>query len=87
MSFDRARDLRIANEHADDYMPCRRCGVSTLRETLSTYGTRCEACYHRVCADANPAWMPDRRLTTDEVGAVIRRLRRAVEALRAEPSD
>lgn len=86
-AFDERRDQEVAADYLANHAPCRWCGNQAPREELSRYGARCEPCYRDWCAQANPSWWPNRPLQPHERDAVIRRAKKAVARLRANPQD
>jgi hypothetical protein len=84
-AFDDRRDQAVADDYLGSHLPCRVCDHSTSRDELSQLGGRCTACHADWCAQANPAWWPNRPLRPHERAAVIRRARTAAAAFRTAP--
>ena len=79
--FNSKRDLAVADEARDGYLACRTCRGLTLRETLVNRGGMCQPCYDAYFAEANPNWWPNRPLTHDERGAIIRKAQRGLASI------
>lgn len=85
--FDERRDQKVADDYLANHLPCHGCNASTPRDELSRLGARCQGCYDAYLAERNPAWWPNRPLTSDERKAVVRKATQGMRRIGSGQSD
>ena len=75
------RDAAIADQYLGDHLQCNRCSQLAPREDLAALGAMCRQCFGAYCAEANPAWLPNRPLQQHERAAIVRKARQGLADL------